>query len=510
MARAGVRAALAVHRGTDGIVTGASSDRALLALDGIVKRYGETVALDGVSLHVRAGTVHALLGENGAGKTTLMRVAYGLTRADAGRIRCRDAATHLASPRDALAVGIGMVQQHFSLIPALTVAENVALGGRGLYDARRAETRVRELAESTGLPIDERAIVGTLPVSAQQRVEILKALARDVHLLILDEPTATLAPPDAAALLAWARRFATGDRAVGLITHKLRDALDVADEATVLRRGRNVMTVCAAEATESSLATAMLGDRATHIEFEHTSEPRRATSSGEMVARLTNVSSTSRSGTVVLRDASFAVHAGEIVGIAAVEGNGERELLRILAGRERPAHGEVVLPARIGYVPQDRHSDAIADDLSLAENVALAGSGSRRGWIDWRAMRVRAGDLIARYDVRAPGAGALAASLSGGNQQRLVLARELDGDPRLVVADQPTRGLDLRATAEVHQRLRAARVAGAGVVIHSADLDEVIALADRVLVVADGRVAEVPREREIIGRAMLGADTVAS
>ena len=491
-------------------MTTPSSDRVLLALDEIVKRYGETVALDGVSLRVRAGTIHALLGENGAGKTTLMRVAYGLTRPDAGGIRWRDAAAHFASPSDALAAGIGMVQQHFSLIPALTVAENVALGGRGLYDAREAEARVRQLAESTGLPIDERAIVGTLPVSAQQRVEILKALARDVRLLILDEPTATLAPPDAAALLAWARAFATGDRAVVLITHKLRDALDVADEATVLRRGRNVVTVRAADATESSLATAMLGDRATHIEFEHAAEPRRTASTGELVASLTNVSSTIRGGSVALRDASLAVHAGEIVGIAAVEGNGERELLRILAGRERPERGEVLLPTRIGYVPQDRHTDAIADDLTIAENVALAGSGSRRGWIDWRTVRARTSELIARYDVRAAGPGAPGASLSGGNQQRLVLARELDGDPRLVVADQPTRGLDLRATAEVHQRLRAARAAGAGVVVHSADLDEVIALADRVLVVAGGRVAEVRGDREAIGRAMLGAESVTS
>ncbi|NUQ22025.1 MAG: ATP-binding cassette domain-containing protein, partial [Gemmatimonadaceae bacterium] len=415
----------------------------LLALDGIVKRYGATVALDGASLTVRPGTVHALLGENGAGKTTLMRVAYGLTRADAGRMLWRGTFVHFTSPRRALDAGIGMVQQHFSLIPAMTVAENVALGGRGPYDPRAAAARVRRLADSTGLAIDETAVVGTLPVSAQQRVEILKALARDVRLLILDEPTATLAPPDAATLLAWARRFATGERAVVLITHKLRDALDVADEATVLRRGRNVMTTRTAVATEASLASAMLGDRAAAIDLEHAIPPGVVTG-GEVIA-------------ASLVAATLTVRAGEIVGVAAVEGNGERELLRILAGRERPGRGEVVLPSRIGYVPQDRHADAIADDLTITENVALADAGSRRGWIDWRKLSARTADLIGRYDVRAEGPGASAASLSGGNQQRLVLGRELDDRPRLVVADQPTRGLDLRATAEVHARLRAAR-----------------------------------------------------
>lgn len=479
---------------------------ALLALDDIVKRYGATVALDGASLRVRPGTVHALLGENGAGKTTLMRVAHGLTHPDSGRIRWRGGPASFASPRQALDAGIGMVQQHFSLIPAMTVAENVALGARGLYDRYAAVARVRRLADSTGLTIDETAVVGTLPVSAQQRVEILKALARDVRLLILDEPTATLAPPDAAALLTWARRFATGDRAVVLITHKLRDALDVADEATVLRRGRNVVTTRAADATEASLATAMLGDRAEGLALEHAGAPA-SMGEGPVIARLTKVSSASRSGSAALVDATLAVRAGEIVGVAAVEGNGERELLRILAGRERAARGEVVLPARIGYVPQDRHADAIADDLTLAENVALAGAGSRRGWVDWREVLARTAGLLGRYDVRAEGPRARAASLSGGNQQRLVLARELDDRPPLVVADQPTRGLDLRATAEVHDRLRAARGAGSGVVVHSADLDEVMALADRVIVAAGGRVTEVRGDRETIGRAMLGAET---
>ncbi|HEX8849179.1 MAG TPA: ABC transporter ATP-binding protein [Gemmatimonadaceae bacterium] len=496
---------MAVRRGADRTVSAVRGDEELLSLEGIVKRYGDTVALDGVAFRVRPGTIHALLGENGAGKTTLMRVAYGLTHADAGTIRWRGAAARFSSPRDALAAGIGMVQQHFSLVPALTVAENVALGGRGLHDPRRAEERVRALSESTGLPIDATAAVATLPVSAQQRVEILKALARDVRLLILDEPTATLAPPDASALLAWARRFATADRAIVLITHKLRDALDVADEATVLHHGRNVATVATRDTSASELATAMLGERVARIEREfrqHDAPP----AARRVVASLTDVWSAPRPGATTLAGATLEVRAGEILGVAAVEGNGEEALLRILAGRERPARGSVTVPRGIGYIPQDRHADAIADDLTLTENVALSGAGARRGWIDWRALRERAANLISRYDVRADGPEAKAASLSGGNQQRLVLARELEGDPALLVADQPTRGLDLRATAEVHDRLRAARAKGSAVVVHSADLDEVVALADRVVVVAGGRVREVPKDPSSIGREMLGAE----
>ena len=500
----------------------------LFALDAISKRYGTVQALAGVSLTVRPGTVHALLGENGAGKTTLMRIAFGLTRPDSGTLRWRGAPVGVGSPRDALATGIAMVQQHFSLVPSLSVAENVALGGRGLFGAAEAKRKVRALGTATGLTVDPDAVAGTLGVSAQQRVEILKALARGVRLLILDEPTATLAPSDAAALLAWTRTFATGDRAVVLITHKLRDALAVADDVTVLRAGRVVHSSAAAMVTEQSLANAMLGADQAESMGANTPTPgasrtgsgdqarpaieatlggrTAAVTSDDRVVVLRDIVVSSRRGTAGLARVSFAAKGGEIVGIAAVEGNGEQDLLRIVAGRDAAESGTVRLPARIGYVPQDRNADAIAGELTLTENVALAGAGARRGWIDWSAMRARTERIMLRFDIRAAGATAPAVTLSGGNQQRLVLARELEGNPLLVVVDQPTRGLDLRATAEVHDRLRHASESGTAVVLYSADLDELLALSDRIVVVVGGMVREIEGNREAIGRAMLGVD----
>ena len=475
---------------------------AALELVGIEKRYGAVRALAGASLRVRAGTVHALLGENGAGKTTLMRVAFGLVHADAGTLHVEGAERRFASPRDAIAAGIGMVQQHFSLVPAMTVAENIALGSSGRYDPAAARAHVARLVESTALPaLDPDARVRDLAIGAQQRVEILKALSRDARILVLDEPTAVLAPAETSALLRWVRAFAAGGRAVVLITHKLADALGTADDVTVLRHGAVTLAAPASGLDADALARAMIGDAAADIPPART--PATARVPGPVVARAVGVH-LPRRGQAGSEDVSLELHAGEIVGVAAVEGSGERELLGALAGRVRATSGAVTLPERIAFVPQDRHADAVVDAMSLAENVALRGAGARRGRLDWRSIATATRDLMQRFDVRAPGPGTPARALSGGNQQRLVLARELSDDPALVVADQPTRGLDIRATAEVHARLRAARDAGQAVLVYSTDLDEVLALADRVIVVAGGRVREVPRDRDAIGRAMLG------
>ena len=470
-----------------------------IELHDVGHRFGETTALTDVSLSLRAGTVHALLGENGAGKTTLMRVAFGLLTPDRGGITA--GGRPIASAPDAIAAGIGMVHQHFTNVPAMTVAENVALGGRGRFSAKHAAERVREIGERTGLVLDPAALAGDLPVGAQQRLEIVKALARDANTLILDEPTAVLAPNEAAELLVWMRAFADRGGAIVFVTHRLREALDIADDVTVLRRGRLVLTAPAGSVDERSLTRAMLGDDMIEGEAELDDSPPLTT---QTVLRFTGVDAVDERGVRVIRDASFSVAAGEVLGIAAIEGSGHRELLRLAAGRAAPARGTVDRPSAIGFVPEDRQRDALALDLSLAENVALRGAGERRGRISWRDATREAENLVYGFDIRAANVDVPARVLSGGNQQKLVLARELHMRPRLVVAENPSRGLDIRAARAVRELLRRSAADGAAVVVYSSDLDEVLSLATRVLVVHAGQVHETPRDREAVGRAMLG------
>ncbi|MDB4877321.1 MAG: transporter related protein [Gemmatimonadetes bacterium] len=480
-------------------------DDVSLALTGITKRFGATLALDGVSMRVRRGTVHALLGENGAGKTTLMRIAFGLVTADDGQIDIAGAPRRITSAADAISAGVGMVHQHFTNVPAMTVAANVALGGRGAFDASVAAARVEEIGARTGLRLDPAARAEQLPVGGQQRLEIVKALARDARILILDEPTAVLAPSEADELLRWLRGYARAGNAVVLITHKLREALAITDDVTVLRRGRVVLSAGASTVTTSSLALAMLGQELVAAETREAVAP-----SGPVIAAARNVTVLDGRGATVVCDATFAVGAGELVGIAAVEGAGQRELLRALAARTPIARGELSLPLEIGFVPEDRHRDALVLDFSVAENVALKGAGRRRGRISWGGVRDHALSLVRDFDVRGTGAHASVRSLSGGNQQKLVLARELDGTPEMLVVENPTRGLDIRATQEVHARLRAVAAAGTAVVVYSSDLDEVLALATRVLVMHAGMVREVERDRDAVGRAMLGVDSLSA
>ena len=513
-----------------------ADDRALaLDLADVGERLGPAVALDGASLRVRPATVHALLGENGAGKSTLMRVAFGVLRPDRGTITVAGTPRRFGSSADAIAAGLGMVHQHFSLVPAMTVAENVALGGRGAYSRRRVEALVRRLGEETGLVVDAGARAGSLGVGAQQRVEIVNMLSRDARVLILDEPTAVLAPQEAADLLAWLRRFADGGRSVVLITHKLREVLAVADDVTVLRRGRTVTAVASAVATEASLATAMLGapprrqdalelgvdqhlpaasasDRLRPSERGAPAPPLTGAAGsesrgpkGKAVMRARGLTLATADGVVRVRGATFEVRAGEIVGVAAVEGSGQRELLRALAGRLTPSGGTVELPSEVGFVPEDRHHDALVLDFPLTANVALRGAGARRGMMRWSQWRSETRRLLRAFDVRSDSGEVPARTLSGGNQQKLVLGRELGTSAaRAIVVENPTRGLDIRATGEVHERLREAAGAGAAVVVYSSDLDEVLLLAHRVLVLHAGVVVEPPCDRAAIGRAMLG------
>ena len=478
-----------------------------LALSGVTRRFGAVVALDDASLSVRPGTVHALLGENGAGKTTLMRIAFGMVRPDAGRILVDGRDLQLRSPADAIAAGIGMVHQHFTLVPRMTVAENVALGGHGLLHPARTAATVREIASLTGFALDPAAPAERLSVGAQQRVEIAKALARRAGVLVLDEPTAVLAPAEADELLRWVRQYAAQGNAAILITHKLREALAVADDVTVLRHGRVVHTTAAADASEPSLTAAMLGAFAEPTDVDR---PRELGEPGSAVFRVERLTVRDERGAVRVREATFTVRTGEIVGLAGVEGAGHRELLRALAGRLDPDGGEIERPAEVGFIPEDRHRDAVLLDRSLTENVALRRAGTRRGMVRWAALRARTQALMQAFDVRAPGPDTSMRTLSGGNQQKLVLARELDvaedasAPLAAIVAENPTRGLDVRATADVHARLRAARDRGAAIVVYSSDLQEVVSLASRVLVAFGGSIREVAPDRERVGRAMLG------
>ena len=478
---------------------------AVLSLEGITRRFGSVLALDRASLAVRPGTVHAVLGENGAGKTTLMRVAFGLLQPDAGTIRLGGVVRSIASPSAAYALGIGMVHQHFTLVPAMTVAENVALGGHGLFEPQAAAAKVHAVAARAGLALDPGAVVSELPVGAQQRCEIVKALARDVQLLILDEPTAVLAPSEAAELLQWIRRHADAGHAVVLITHKLRDALAIADDVTVLRGGRTVLTARAASTDEAGLAAAMLGSDRALSEMPATRASTTMSASGVIVLATRALHVTDARGVDRVRGATMQVRAGEIVGIAAVEGAGQSELLRVLAGRMAATRGEVIQPSRVGFVPEDRHHDAMLLDASLVENVALRGAGERHGRMPWAALRAATVQLVQHYDVRGGGVSLPARALSGGNQQKLVLGRELDGDPTALVVENPSRGLDFRATAAVHAALRSARDAGTAVVVYSSDLDEVLMLSDRIYAMHDGVVTETTRDRDVVGRAMLGS-----
>ena len=475
----------------------------LLRMSHVRKAFSGTVVLDDVSFELATGTIHALLGENGAGKTTLMRIAFGLEPADHGDTIAGSPPRPIRSPVDAITAGLGMVHQHFTNVPAMTVAENVVLGGRGRFDEGAVARTIADIGERTGLRLDPRAMAGSLSVAGQQRLEIVKSLAQGARALILDEPTAVLAPTEAAELLEWLRRFTGAGNAAILITHRLDEALRVADEVTVLRRGRCVLRSPANLLDKTRLSEAMIGE-SEPVTVQSDMTPRE--SGAAIAARLEGVTvpHERQRGVDVLADVTLSVERGEILGIAALDGNGQRELVRLLAGRVRAYRGRASIPNVVGFVPEDRQRDALVLDESLTFNMALDGAGRRRGIVGWAEQRERTQRVIASYDVRGGSPETTARALSGGNQQKFVLGRELDASPEMIVVENPTRGLDIRATAAVHKRLRQAAADGAAVVLYSQDLDEVMALATRVVVVHRGRVRNVPMDRAVVGRAMLG------
>lgn len=504
--------------------TPADSDRPLLVMRGITKRFPGVLANDRLDFDVEPGEVHTLFGENGAGKSTLMRILYGLYRLDEGQIELRGEPVTIGSPAAAIAHGIGMIHQHFMLVPTLTVAENVALGLRSsrgpLTDLRRVADRIRKLSVEYGLKVDPAAYVWQLSVGERQRVEIIKALYREVSLLVLDEPTAVLTPQEVRDLFAVLRRLVGGGMSLVFISHKVAEVLELSDRITVLRAGRKVGTVRAAGASASRLANMMVGHQIAQVSLASQSEP------GAARLAVSDLRVVGDRGAQTVRGLSLRVHSGEIVGIAGVSGNGQRELAEAVAGLRRPAGGRIeisgtdvtgkhpraVRDAGLAYVPEERMRDGLIADFTVAENLMLLASGDRSftrlGFLRGRAIRAHCQRLIEEFDIRTPGLDTPARNLSGGNLQKLVLARELSGEPAVLLVAQPTRGIDLAASAYIHQRLVAQRAAGTGVLVISEDLDEVMAISDRICVIYEGSIiAEAdPRvtSRETIGLMMAG------
>jgi simple sugar transport system ATP-binding protein len=497
-----------------------------LELKGITKRFGALVANDHIDLTVAPGQVHALLGENGAGKSTLMNVLYGLLQPDEGQILLDGKPATFRTPKDAINVGIGMVHQHFMLVPVFTVAENVTLGVEetrplgpiGLLDRRKTRQDVRELSHRYGLDVDPDALVENLPVGIQQRVEIVKALVRNAKVLILDEPTSVLTPTETEDLFRIIRELKAGGTSIIFISHKLKEVQSIADTITVLRRGL-VVGQTSPSATEDELAALMVGR---DVQLVVSKEPAKP---GDVVLEVDGMTVADTDGRIWINDIAFSVRAGEILGVAGVQGNGQTELCEALMGLRRTVAGRVTLDghdlthatprqrlrAGVAYIPEDRQEDGLVGDFSVAENMVLDvydrkpfASGIR---LNLDAIEANATERVKEFDVRTTSVDTPVGTLSGGNQQKVILAREVGREHKVLVASQPTRGLDVGSIEFVHKRIVAQRDHGVAVLIVSSELDEIYALADRIAVMYEGRITgfrppTVPVEE--LGRLMAG------
>jgi general nucleoside transport system ATP-binding protein len=495
-----------------------------IAAEGVYKRFGPVQANAGASVHVLAGEIHAVVGENGAGKSTLMRILSGMYAPDAGTIHVEGKDVTGWSTRDAIAAGVGMVHQHFMLVPTLTVAENVVLGlepRRGLQlDVRAAVQKVQEIATHSGLAVPPDKLVRDLTVGEAQRVEIVKTLYRGARILILDEPTAVLSPPEVQDLWRVLQQLRAHGDTIVVITHKLDEVIEISDRVTVLRHGRTITTVATRETSPAELARAMVG--------RDVALPRRTGggggAEGEVALRLREARVVRRDGTVALDRINLDVRSGEIVGIAGVEGNGQTELVEAIAGLRSLDSGDIQLFGRsltggarerfdagIAHVLEDRHYRGLVLEYTVADNLILGLQHhfTRRGWLRRAAIQRNATSRIQEFDIRPGRADGAAVTLSGGNQQKIVIARELTREHSVLLASQPTRGVDVGAIESIHARLRAERAAGKAVLLVSADLNEVLALADRIAVFYRGRIAallaRVEATEDRLGEYMTGA-----
>ncbi|TIH33855.1 ABC transporter ATP-binding protein [Subtercola vilae] len=494
-----------------------------LELRGITKRFGSLVANDHIDLVVKPGEIHALLGENGAGKSTLMNVLYGLYQADDGEILLDDEVQHFAGPGDAMNAGIGMVHQHFMLIPVFTVAENVMLGNEqtkagGRLDLPAARARVREISARFGFDLDPDALVDDLPVGVQQRVEIIKALSRDAKVLVFDEPTAVLTPQETDELMVIMGQLRDAGTSIVFITHKLREVREIADRITIIRLG-SVVGEAAPTASNAELASLMVG-RAVELTVH-----KEVSSPGEAALVVRDLSVVDALGQLVVNHVSFEVHRGEILAIAGVQGNGQTELSEAIIGLQEKVLGSItldgrwlvgmsvakVLDAGVGFVPEDRNHDGLVGEFTIAENLMLDRSDRapfvKRGTLQLNYLNQFADEKAKEFDVRSQGIQTPVGRLSGGNQQKVVLARELSRDLRLFVAAQPTRGIDVGSIEFVHKRIVETRDSGVPVIVVSTELDEVTALADRIAVMYRGSIVGIVpgnTSRDVLGLMMAG------
>ncbi len=496
-----------------------------LELAGITKRFGTLVANDHVSLTVEPGEIHCLLGENGAGKSTLMNVVFGMLRPDEGEVLVDGEVFRPSDSGEAVRRGIGMVHQHFMLVPVFTVAENVVLGFEptrrtGILDRRRARSEIARLSEEFGLEVDPDATVESLPVGVQQRVEILKALHRDAQVLILDEPTAVLTPQEIESLFAIVRSLAASGRSVLFITHKLKEVMAVADRITVMRLGKVVGTTTPGESDEGGLASMMVGRTVELVVHKEPAQP------GRPVLRLRNLTVADERGAVAVDGLEIDVHAGEILAVAGVQGNGQTELVEALTGLRPVVSGSIeldgtdmtgsspeeMLRAGVAHVPEDRQRDGLVLAMSVEDNLVLdvynRAPFARLGSRALDVVHANALEKLSAFDIRASSVESPVSALSGGNQQKVVVARELSREIKLLVASQPTRGLDVGSIEYVHRQIVAERDKGVAVVIVSSELDEVLALGDRIAVMFRGRIVGVvgpETGREAIGLMMAGS-----